>query len=189
MESSQIPRALPDLDFGILPGSVVYLANMDPEKSILSEDVSENLELVVVVSKENKDSEWAKAIVDAYKFDEFKLREEISKLDKAIGHIKKNKRKYMALVTIIALTVDLTTIDVLALAPGLGAIDAAGTKILELVRRVGYWIGIILCSKDVLKHISRGHTESIGAVVAVYGMGYGVLYFLPWLFDLIKSIF
>lgn len=72
MESSQIPRALPDLDFGILPGSVVYLANMDPEKSILSEDVSENIELVVVVSKENKDSEWAKAIVDAYKFDEFK---------------------------------------------------------------------------------------------------------------------
>lgn len=126
---------------------------------------------------------------ECYKFNEFKVREELSKLDKAIAHIKKNKRKYMALVTIIALTVDLTTIDALALAPGLGAIDAAGTKILELVRRVGYWIGIILCSKDVLKHISRGHTESIGAVVAMYGMGYGVLYFLPWLFDLIKSIF
>ena len=72
MESSQIPRALQDLDFGILPGSVVYLASMDPEKSILSEDVSENLELVVVVSEKNKDSKWAKAIVDAYKSDEFK---------------------------------------------------------------------------------------------------------------------
>lgn len=72
MESSQIPRVLQDLDFGILPGSVVYLANMDPEKSILSEDVSENLELVVVVSEKNKDSNWAKAIVNAYKSDEFK---------------------------------------------------------------------------------------------------------------------
>ena len=37
--------------------------------------------------------------VECYKFNEFKVREELSKLDKAIGHIKQNKRKYMALVT------------------------------------------------------------------------------------------
>ena len=95
----------------------------------------------------------------------------------------------MALVTIIALTVDLTTISSFALAPGLNAIDAAGAKILELIRRVGYWVGIILCSKDVIKHVSRGHMEDIGGLVALYGLGYGILYFLPWLFDLIKSIF
>ena len=76
-----------------------------------------------------------------------------------------------------------------ALAPGVAAIDAAGQKILDLIRRVGYWIAIILCSKDVLKHCMRGHVESIGSVIALYGMSFGVLYFLPWLFDLIKSIF
>jgi hypothetical protein len=31
--------------------------------------------------------------------------------------------------------------------------------------------------------------EDIGGLVALYGLGYGILYFLPWLFDLIKSIF
>ncbi|MBE6070397.1 MAG: metal ABC transporter substrate-binding protein [Clostridium butyricum] len=72
MESSQIPRALVDLDYGIIPGSVVYSSKMDAEKSLLSEDVSKELELVVVVSEKNKDSKWAKDIVSAYKSDEFK---------------------------------------------------------------------------------------------------------------------
>lgn len=72
MESSQIPRALVDLDYGVIPGSVVYSSKMDAEKSLLSEDVSKELELVVVVSEKNKDSKWAKDIVAAYKSDEFK---------------------------------------------------------------------------------------------------------------------
>ena len=127
--------------------------------------------------------------VEVYKFNEFSTRKEISKLDKAIDHVKRNKKKYMLLVIVIALTIDLTTVSSFALAPGVAAIDAAGQKILDLSRRVGYWIAIILCSKDVLKHCMRGHVESIGSVIALYGMSFGVLYFLPWLFDLIKSIF
>ena len=127
--------------------------------------------------------------VESYTVQEFLNREDISYLDKVIDHIKRNKKKYMLLVTIIALTIDLSTITSFALTPGVQAIDAAGQKILDLIRRVGYWIAIILCSKDVLKHCMRGHVESIGSVIAMYGLSFGVLYFLPWLFDLIKSIF
>ena len=127
--------------------------------------------------------------VESYTVQEFLNREDISYLDKVIDHIKRNKKKYMLLVTIIALTIDLSTITSFALTPGVAAIDAAGQKILDLIRRVGYWIAIILCSKDVLKHCMRGHVESIGSVIAMYGLSFGVLYFLPWLFDLIKSIF
>ena len=95
----------------------------------------------------------------------------------------------MLLVTIIALTIDLSAITSFALTPGTEAINIAGEKILSLIRDVGYWIAIILCSKDVLKHLMRGHLESVGSVIAIYGLSFGVLYFLPWLFDLIKSIF
>lgn len=129
---------------------------------------------------------------EVYSISEFLNKDEISDisfLDKAIEHIKRNKKKYMCLVIIIALTVDLTSFTSFATDPGLAAIDAAGQKILGLIRRVGYWIAIILCSKDVLKHCMRGHVESIGSVIAMYGLSFGVLYFLPWLFDLIKSIF
>ena len=127
--------------------------------------------------------------VEVYKFNEFSIRKEISKLDKAIGHVKRNKKKYMLLVSIIALTIDLTTVSSFALAPGTEAINVAGEKILGLIRDIGYWVAIILCSKDVLKHLMRGHMESIGSIIAIYGLSFGVLYFLPWLFDLIKSIF
>ena len=113
----------------------------------------------------------------------------IKMLDKSIEHIKKNKKKYMTLVILIALTVNLSCINAFAVAPGAAAIDAAGQKILDLVRKVGYWIGVILCSKDVLKHCMRGHLDSIGSVIAMYGMSFGALYFLPWLSDLIKNIF
>ena len=126
--------------------------------------------------------------VKSYTVQEFLNREEVSYLDKVIDHIKRNKKKYMLLVTIIALTIDLSKFSSFALTSGVAAIDAAGQKILDLIRRVGYWIAIILCSKDVLKHCMRGHVESIGSVIAMYGLSFGVLYFLPWLFDLIKSI-
>ena len=126
---------------------------------------------------------------EVYTVQEFLNKEDISYLDKAIDHLKRNKRKYRLLVTVIALTINLSTVSSFALTPGVTAIDVAGQKILDLIRRVGYWIAIILCSKDVLKHCMRGHVESIGSVIALYGMSFGVLYFLPWLFDLIKSIF
>ena len=72
MNSAQIPRALDDVDFAVIPGSIVYASKLDYTKSLLSEDVSEELELVVVVDKKNTDSKWAEDIVAAYKSEEFK---------------------------------------------------------------------------------------------------------------------
>lgn len=72
MDAGQIPRALKDVDYGVVAGSFVHAAKMDPKKSLLSEDVIEDLELTLVVDGKNKDSKWAKDINDAYKSDEFK---------------------------------------------------------------------------------------------------------------------
>lgn len=72
MDSAQIPRALDDLDYGVIPGSIVYASGIDAADSLLHEDILQELELVAVVDEENKDSEWAQAIVDAYQSDEFK---------------------------------------------------------------------------------------------------------------------
>ena len=131
--------------------------------------------------------------VESYTFTEYRLMQnkelmkDLSILDKSISHIKRNKKKYIVLVLLVSLTVDLSTI--ISFAVDTTAIDKAGNEILLLIRKVGYWVGIILCSKDVIKYCMRGHLESIGTIVAMYGMGFGVLYFLPWLFDLIKGLF
>lgn len=72
MNSSQIPPSLKDVDYAVIPGSIVYSAKIDAKKSLLSEDILKDLELALVVDEKNKDSKWAKDINDAYNSKEFK---------------------------------------------------------------------------------------------------------------------
>ena len=58
--------------FNVITGSIVYNAGIDASTALLTEDVLPQLLLQVVVKKENADTDWAKAIVDAYHSDEFK---------------------------------------------------------------------------------------------------------------------
>ena len=72
MKSLTIPAAIQDFDYVAITGSVVYNAGIDPSTALATEDIQDHLVLQVVVKEENKDAEWAKAIVDAYHFDEVK---------------------------------------------------------------------------------------------------------------------
>lgn len=72
MDSAQIPRALEDLDYGVIPGSIVYSSGLDASTSLLHEDILKDLELVAVVDEKNKDTDWAKAVKEAYESDKFK---------------------------------------------------------------------------------------------------------------------
>lgn len=72
MDSAQIPRSLADLDYAVIPGSIVYSAGIAAEESLLSEDILQEYELVATVKKANKDSDWAQAVVAAYHSEAFK---------------------------------------------------------------------------------------------------------------------
>ncbi|EOI03019.1 YaeC family lipoprotein [Enterococcus moraviensis ATCC BAA-383] len=72
MSSAQLPRSLADLDFAVIPGSIVYSAKLEPKDSLLSEDVLKDYELVATVDEKNAESDWAKAVVKAYHSDDFK---------------------------------------------------------------------------------------------------------------------
>ena len=61
-----------DFDYIAITGSVVYNAGIDASTALANEDISDYLVLQVVVKEENKDADWAQAIVDAYHSDEFK---------------------------------------------------------------------------------------------------------------------
>lgn len=72
MDSANIPRSLDEFDYAVIPGSVVYSAGMDADSVLLQEDVAEHLLLQVVINEKEKDSDWAKAVVNAYGSEEFK---------------------------------------------------------------------------------------------------------------------
>lgn len=72
IDSTLIPRVLEEADFAVIPGSIVWLGKMDPSKALAHEELLPDLYLQVVVRDKSKDSEWAKAIIDAYNSEEFK---------------------------------------------------------------------------------------------------------------------
>lgn len=72
MKSLTIPAAIQGFDYVVIKGSIVYNAGIDPFTALETEDILDHLVLQVVVKEENKDSDWAQAIVDAYHSNEFK---------------------------------------------------------------------------------------------------------------------
>ena len=66
-----IATTLADYDYGIITGSIVYNAGIDPSTALFNEDLTDNFWLQVVVKDADKDTQWAKDIVAAYQSKEF----------------------------------------------------------------------------------------------------------------------
>lgn len=71
LSTAQIYPALDELDYGIITGSLVYYAGIDPSTALFNENLSDEFWLQVVVNEKNKDAKWAQDIVAAYQSEEF----------------------------------------------------------------------------------------------------------------------
>ena len=72
MDSGNLSRSLPDLDWAVIPGSMSYSAGLDPKLQVFQEHLRPELILVAVTTEDKKDQPWAKAVADAYRSDKFK---------------------------------------------------------------------------------------------------------------------
>lgn len=66
-----IATTLADYDYGIITGSIVYNAGIDPSTALFNENLTEKFWLQVVVKDADKDTQWAKDIVAAYQSKKF----------------------------------------------------------------------------------------------------------------------
>lgn len=66
-----IATTLADYDYGIITGSIVYNAGIDPSTALFNENLTDNFWLQVVVKDADKDTQWAKDIVATYQSKEF----------------------------------------------------------------------------------------------------------------------
>lgn len=71
LQTTYIATSLSDFDYGVITGSIVYNAGIDPSTALFNENLTENFWLQVVVNENNKDTQWAKDIVEAYQSEEF----------------------------------------------------------------------------------------------------------------------
>jgi D-methionine transport system substrate-binding protein len=58
--SEIIPRILGEVDYAIMPGGVAWLSKVPVDNLIVQEELSPDLELMVVIKKENLNSQWLK---------------------------------------------------------------------------------------------------------------------------------
>lgn len=121
------------------------------------------------------------------------VKREMNRVDNLLNHLKKHKHLYRKLVIIIAMMFlsGFANPDII-LAVDVGTaitkIDTLGKQLLRLVQSIGYWATLILTSKDMLKDLLSGDRKSIGNTVAKGIMIMATIYFLPELFDMMKSL-
>ena len=70
--SEIIPRTLGEVDYAIMPGGVAWLSKIPADNVLFQEQLSPNLELMVVVKKENLNTAWAKDVKALYQSDALK---------------------------------------------------------------------------------------------------------------------
>lgn len=73
LDSAQILVSLQDIDFGIVNGN--YIASAPDRKitdALKIEDTPEEHRIIVSIEEENKDTEWARDLKEAYESDEFR---------------------------------------------------------------------------------------------------------------------
>lgn len=72
MDSANLSRSLPDLDWAVIPGSMSYSAGLDPQLQVFQENLRPELILVAVTTQDKADEPWTEAVAEAYRSDEFK---------------------------------------------------------------------------------------------------------------------
>ena len=131
-----------------------------------------------------------------YTFEEFRnleLKKEINRVENLLNHIKKNKRLYRKLVLIVCMMlmsgylnpVSAYVADVNA---AISKLDKLGNQLLKLVRTVGYWVVLLITSKDCIAQAINGDKKGVGGAVTKGLMIMAVIYFLPELFSMMESI-
>lgn len=70
--SEIIPQALGEVDYAIMPGGVAWLSKIHTDNVLVQEQLSPNLELMVVVKKDNLNASWAIDVKQLYQSDVLK---------------------------------------------------------------------------------------------------------------------
>ena len=68
-------------------------------------------------------------------------------------------------------------------------VNEIGNMFVGIIQTIGYWTCLIMCAVEILKCLFQGDTKSLTKIICKYLMAFAGLYILPWIFELIKSMF
>lgn len=116
------------------------------------------------------------------------VRTGLEKLDVQIEKYLYNPKTRTMLVTVTACLAN--TVTALAgVAEAKSKMRSVGQEIFGLCQETAFWISLIMCAIEIIRALISGDRKSVTGIVAKYLIGFGALFFLPWLFELIRDIF
>ena len=130
--------------------------------------------------------------VQTYTFAEYRnivTMEDLNKFDKVIAHIKKNKKMYIKLVILLAITIDRSSLTTLALSGSLeSSLNIISTKLVGMLvafAKVGC-MGMGLKAM-VVTLLNGGNMKEASIEGIQYWIGYIFLQLYPYLYDIAEG--
>ena len=130
--------------------------------------------------------------VETYTFAEYRnivTMEDLNKFDKVIAHIKKNKKMYIKLVILLAITIDRSSLTTLALSGSLeSSLNIISTKLVGMLvafAKVGC-MGMGLKAM-VVTLLNGGNMKEASIEGIQYWIGYIFLQLYPYLYDIAEG--
>ena len=129
--------------------------------------------------------------VETYTFSEYKnlvTMENLNKFDRVIAHIKKNKSMYLKLVILLAMTIDRSSLTVLASGSLKSSLNVLSTKLVGILiafAKVGC-MGMGLKAMVVVL-LNGGNMKEASIEGIQYWIGYIFLQLYPFLYDIAEG--
>lgn len=116
---------------------------------------------------------------------------EINEINKSL--CKMSRKGYKILVTSVATILFILVRYNPVFAEGLVQVDKMGNQLLGIAQQVCYWICLIMGIKEIITELLKGdaiHNPSdIMRAIIKYAIAFASVYFMPYLFDMIKTMF
>ena len=129
--------------------------------------------------------------IKTYTFSEYKnlvTMENLNKFDRVIAHIKKNKNMYLKLVILLAMTIDRSSLTVLASGSLESSLNVLSTKLVGILiafAKVGC-MGMGLKAMVVVL-LNGGNMKEASIEGIQYWIGYIFLQLYPFLYDIAEG--
>lgn len=129
-----------------------------------------------------------KKVMSIDEFLELQKGEHKSKIDLIIGKLTRPSSLKKTMIFSLSFYLRFQEV-VYASGEDIQKLNLAVNKLLNIFRYFGKFICLFFCFAEIIKSLAEGDVKSIGKIILKYSIAFSSFYFLPWLFEIIRSCF
>lgn len=92
-------------------------------------------------------------------------------------------------VIVLAMACSLIVEKTVLAEPNIQVISNAGQTLLSTAQVIGYWACLVMCIVEIIMAMLSHQSNKLKEICIKYVIAFASLYFMPWVFDLIRDLF